>query len=141
MASLKLQMSWQKSQAVLKINDQLIQVEVAKTDEEITKGLSGRGKLEENQGMLFVFNKAGNYPFWMKEMKFSLDAVFMNGQKVVDLAENIPFPKNNEQPQAFGAKVDFDKVLEVNSRTVKRLNIKIGDKIEILNQVQNDGGK
>ena len=130
LVGIKWQILNQKTEAILRINNQPIKVELAKTDEEITNGLSGREKLEENSGMLFIFNKAGNYPFWMKEMKFSLDAIFVNGQKVVDLVENIPFPKNNEQPQAFGVKADFDKVLEVNSGTIKRLNIKIGDKVE-----------
>ena len=130
LASLKLQISWQKSQTVLTINNQLIQVEVAKTDEEITNGLSGREKLEENKGMLFVFAKTGKYQFWMKEMRFDLDAIFINGETIVDIVENISAPKNNEQPQVFQAKIDFDKVLEVNNGTIKRLNIKIGDEVK-----------
>lgn len=134
LVGIKWQILNQKAETVLTINNQPIKVELAKTSEEIARGLSGREKLDENSGMLFVFNKSGNYPFWMKEMKFNLDAVFVNGQEVVDLAENIPFPQNNKEPQTFLSKVDFDQVLEVNSGMIKRLNIKIGDKIEILDK-------
>lgn len=115
------------STAKLTINNQTLKVELAQTEREITAGLGGREGLAENQGMLFVFAKPGNYQFWMKGMKFSLDAVFIKGEKVVHLVENIPYPKNGEQPRTFGAKEEFDKVLEMNSGMIRKIGIKVGD--------------
>lgn len=59
------------------INDQKILVEVVDTWPAIYKGLSGRESLAENQGMLFVFPKLDIYEFWMKDMKFPLDIIWI----------------------------------------------------------------
>lgn len=113
------------------INQQTIYLEVVKNAAERTKGLSGRETMEKNQGMLFIFDEPGNYQFWMKEMKFSLDVVFIRGNQIVDIIENVPFPKEQEQPQVMVANERFEKVLELNSGIVKILKIKIGDPVKI----------
>ena len=115
----------------LMVNNQTLNVELAQTEKEITQGLSGKSGIAENQGMLFVFDKPGNYQFWMKKMNFNLDAVFIKDNKIVDLVENIPYPKKGEEPQTFGAKEEFDKVLEINSGTIRKMGIKIGDTVGI----------
>ena len=56
----------------IKIGDEVINVELALTNEERTQGLSGRGNLEKNEGMLFIFDVPGEYYFWMKDMNFQL---------------------------------------------------------------------
>jgi len=130
------------NQPRLLINGQTIWVEVAQTPQELAHGLSGRGKMDENHGMLFIFDKPGRYSFWMKEMKFNLDFVFIssekneqgefiNGEIVVDTVENVPYPKNGGQPQVIVAKQDFDKVLEINSGDIKKLKIKVGDSLSL----------
>lgn len=113
------------------INGQTILAEIADTPEKIVQGLSGREKLPENSGMLFVFKQTGEYTFWMKEMRFALDFLFINGDTVVDLAENIPPPAGGpgQEPKIINAAQPFDKVLEINAGQIKKLNIKIGDKI------------
>ncbi len=112
------------------INSQKIYVEIADSSEEKKQGLSGRESLAENKGMLFIYPEPGNYSFWMKEMRFNLDFVFINDQKVVDLKENIPFSKEGEEPQTIRAEAEFDKVLEVNQGTIKEMNIKVGDEVD-----------
>lgn len=118
-----------RSQNYLKINSQVFLVEVAKTQEERNQGLSGREPLGENQGMLFIFERQGFYLFWMKGMKFDLDFIFIKGDLVVDLAENIIHPKENQVPQGVNAEQSFDKVLEVNAGLIKKYNLAIGDKV------------
>ncbi len=123
----------------IKINNQAIFVEVANTSETKAQGLSDRKSLNSGRGMLFIFDRPGNYTFWMNRMKFNLDFVFISSEKnergefingkVVDLVENVPFPKQGEEPQVVVSKDIFDKVLEVNQGMIKKLNIKIGDKI------------
>src|SRR5476651_1827173 len=58
-------------------------VEVATTSAQQQQGLSGRASLPKNQGMLFIFQTANRYPFWMKDMKFNLDMIFINNNKIV----------------------------------------------------------
>lgn len=111
------------------INKQTIFVELAWTGGERRQGLSGRESLAEDRGMLFIFSAPAVYPFWMNQMKFGLDFVFINGQEVVDLAENIPYPKEGEQPQSVIAKHGSDRVLEINAGMVQKWKIKIGDKV------------
>lgn len=60
--------------------------EVVDTDEGRERGLSGREKMGDGDGMLFVFPKRGLYPFWMKDMSFDLDIVWLDGETVVDVA-------------------------------------------------------
>ena len=111
------------------IGNQRVWVEVAKSSQEARVGLSGRSSLGKDWGMLFLFPQEGRYPFWMNGMKFNLDFVFIMGEEVVDLAENIPFPKEGEQPQIVVAQKGFDRVLEINAGMIQKWKIKLGDKI------------
>ena len=73
--------------AVVTLNDTVkIQVEVANTDSERVKGLSGRQKLAEGEGMLFDFSDSPGtlFPiFWMKDMNFPIDIIWISGDKVI----------------------------------------------------------
>jgi uncharacterized membrane protein (UPF0127 family) len=111
------------------INNHKIFVEIADTPSKTSQGLSDREFLASNQGMLFIFPQPRTHPFWMKRMKFNLDFVFIKGDTVVDLVENIPYPQQGKSPQTVMAKKSFDRVLEVNAGTIKKLNIKTGDQI------------
>ncbi|MBN1262924.1 MAG: DUF192 domain-containing protein [Candidatus Pacebacteria bacterium] len=118
----------QDSQFIM-INGQKIFVEIADTPEKIGQGLSNRESMPENQGMLFIFKQSAVRPFWMKEMKFDLDFVFIKDKKVIDLATDIPRPADNRLPTVIIAKADFDQALEVNSGTIKKLGIEIGQEV------------
>lgn len=67
-------------------------VELAVTEAEKSQGLSGRSNLEKNRGMLFVFVSAEQQSFWMKDMKFALDMVWVADNKVVGVERNVPMP-------------------------------------------------
>jgi hypothetical protein len=115
----------------IKVNNHSIAVEVADTDRLRTKGLSERNSLPQNQGMLFIFPAAGLYNFWMKGMHFPLDFVWIKDDTVVDLTENVLNPKDqtHDPTEFYNPKFAVNKVLEINAGEVKKLNIKIGDKI------------
>jgi uncharacterized protein len=53
-------------------------VDLALSPDQQSRGLSGREKMSENQGMLFVMQSPGRYGFWMKEMKFPLDIFWLD---------------------------------------------------------------
>src|SRR5258708_37457165 len=69
--------------AKVTIDNQIFSVEVATTSAQQQQGLSGRNSLPKDQGMLFVFKTAYRYPFWMHNMKFPLDIIFMRDNKIV----------------------------------------------------------
>lgn len=124
----------QKKSADLEINSAVIKVEVADTASKRSKGLGGRQTLGENEGMLFIFDRADKYVFWMKGLSFPLDFVWIKDTKVLDIVENIS-PQTQGQDDAslpvYSSNEPVDKVLELNAGTVKRLNIKVGDTIKI----------
>lgn len=118
----------------LQINNSALKVEVADTAKKRSKGLGGRENIASDEGMLFVFDKADRYPFWMKGLKFPLDFVWIKDNTVVDFLENVPPPAANQKESAlpiYSAKVEINKVLEINAGLVQRLNIKIGDTIKL----------
>ena len=114
----------------MEIGKAVVKVKVRDTMEGRNKGLSGVEKLEENEGMLFVFPVTVKYSFWMKEMKFDLDVLWIKDDKVVEITEGVKAPKNGESPVRFKSEVMVNKVLEVNSGFVKKNGIKAGDGVE-----------
>ncbi len=113
----------------LKVANTKIFVEVKKTPKERQKGLSGRKNLPENQGMLFVFEKPGYYAFWMKDMNFALDFIWIKDNKIVEITKNVK-PEDYQPPKTLIPQNEVDMVLEVNAGFVKKNNIKVGDIIE-----------
>jgi uncharacterized protein len=112
------------------INGHIINIEVVDTESKKTEGLSNRNILCPECGMLFIFDKPGNYGFWMKDMNFPLDFVFINNNRVIDLKQNI---SPETYPSTITASSAFDKVLEVNSGYVSKYNLKIGQSISLTN--------
>jgi hypothetical protein len=104
-----------------------IPVEVAKTDEERAKGLSGRISLEANKGMLFVFSEPGNYSFWMPDMNFPIDIIWITNGKVVGIENNVSNEFDPQNPRFYLPPQPVKYVLEVNAGFAEARGIKIGD--------------
>lgn len=105
-------------------------VEEAKTPSAWQQGLSGRKSMPVNQGMLFIFPKATYQQFWMKQMLFPLDMLFMNNNKIVTIYENVPIPPTNANLSSlpiYSSTAPANYVLELNAGTTKKDNIKVGD--------------
>lgn len=80
---------WNFSEGSLRIGQQRIDVAIADTREEKQKGLSGCEELSGNTGMLFTFEPAGVPSFWMKDTIIPLDIVWIKGDEVLGIVENI----------------------------------------------------
>lgn len=127
------------SGAVLKIVDvssgnlkASVNIEISDTKEKRSKGLGDRENLEAESGMLFVFVKKDVYRFWMKGMKFPLDFVWIEGDKIVDLLAGVLPPETGQTDDTLpllAPIAPIDKVLEVNANYIRDHNIAIGDKI------------
>lgn len=114
------------------------EIEVYVADNLMTRerGLSGHEPLGENQGMLFLFGYPSAQSFWMKDMKFPLDIVFIRDHKIVEIAENLPAPANMFDIASVTSANLIDSALEVNAGTAKRLGWQPGD--EVLWEINKD---
>lgn len=122
----------------LQAGTQKIFVQVVTTPQEMQQGLSGREKLGDNQGMLFNFGAgAGVTPqFWMKDMKFNLDLIWIKNNKIVSITKNAPKPEpgaKDSQLAVYSSPAPVDAVLEVNAGWTDRNAVKIGDGARVEN--------
>lgn len=108
-------------------------VELATTTIQQALGLSGRESLGANDGMLFVFSGPGVQNFWMKDMNFPLDMIWISGNAVAGFAQDAaPQPGDPLwKLKIYASPYNVDKVLEVVAGTVAKYNIKVGDTVTI----------
>ena len=72
-------------------DDLCLGVEVVSSSQDISRGLMYREGLDEGMGMLFVFGSEGRHGFWMKNMKFSIDMMWISGDgRVVHVEHSVP---------------------------------------------------
>lgn len=112
-------------------NGVIVQLEIANTPEKRERGLSGRASLEEGRGMIFLFDRPGRHGFWMKEMKFALDFIWMNGERVVELTADVPPPGEGESPVRINPIAEVDRVIEVPAGFNARQGLKKGDRLSL----------
>lgn len=89
-------------------------VSVVDTPEARTRGLSGSEPLAEDEGMLFIFDRDGRYPIWMKEMRFSLDIIWINRFGKIVHVEREVHP--DTYPRAFASNQPARYVLEIPAK-------------------------
>jgi uncharacterized membrane protein (UPF0127 family) len=117
----------QLTKTLVKINDVEIKVEIANTPEERMQGLGGRESLDEDEGMLFVFENSNNWGFWMKDMQFALDIIWINENfEIVHIEQNI-LPETF--PAIYTSPIPAKYVLEVNDGFIDKHAIKIGSSV------------
>ena len=114
-------------QAVLRINNSTYYLRISKSTKELTRGLSGVSSMPDNQGMLFVFPNPEKTCFWMKEMNFNLDIIWLNNLKKVDYFQKNLSPLT--YPKLYCPPLNSRYVLEMNSGFVNKQHIHIGDKL------------
>lgn len=121
------------SQVIVSVGGARFQAEVAATPQQRAQGLAERPSLAPGAGMLFVFEGAGTYQFWMGGMKFPLDFVWVGADcTVVDLTENAPPPQPGQSPgdlPRYSPDQPVQYVLEVNAGEVASTGIQTGDAV------------
>ncbi|MBI2036985.1 MAG: DUF192 domain-containing protein [Candidatus Liptonbacteria bacterium] len=115
------------------VGERTFYVEIADTDEERTRGLAFRDKLESD-GMLFLFETPGPYGFWMKDVRFPLDIIFIREGRVFSLERGVPVLQGNENPQTYypAGYAEVTQVLELPAFSVDRYNIRLGTPVQII---------
>ncbi|HTK33507.1 MAG TPA: DUF192 domain-containing protein [Candidatus Paceibacterota bacterium] len=105
-----------------------VKVLVANTDASREQGLSGQTSLPNGAGMLFVFDTPGKYGFWMKDMNFPLDLIWIDANnKIVGVTKNaLP----SSYPFVFMPPKDIVYVLEMNTGSVAQFGLTTGTAVK-----------
>lgn len=106
---------------------QIIKVRIADDNQERELGLSYFKHLPQDEGMLFLFEKPGVYPFWMKGMKFPLDIIWL--KKLENNTYEIVFVARNVSPESYPQSINpyraSDAVLEINNGLAAVYNLDV----------------
>ena len=117
-----------------------IPVEIANTASKRQIGLGATDKLKTGQGMLFIFSKKDVMEaFWMKNMKFDIDIIWINDGKVSQIDQFVPAPEPDVADSDLPLYRPFqavDYVLEVNAGFVKKNDISVGDSVDMVYSIE-----
>ena len=119
---------------VITVGDKKVNVQIAKTNEERSKGLSGTKSLKDDSGMLFIFSAKSSPLFWMKDMLIPLDMIWITDGKIVKIEKNVPVPAPNTPDNAlktYSAGQPVDHILEVNAGYSDKNNINVGESVDL----------
>ena len=122
---------------MIKLDNVVLNVEVADTDATRTRGLMFRSELPYDKGMIFVFDDERVIPMWMLNMQFSLDVIWFDGKgNVVHIEKNASPCKSALETMACTYKNAEGKnakyVLEVTSGFVDKFGITENSKLQII---------
>ena len=116
-----------RKSAKVVIDGRSFSAELVVTPAEQQRGLGGRDNLCQDCAMLFKFEKKGDYAFWMKDMRFDLDILWIADGKIVYIAKNVSYEALN----TIDPKIAADDVLEANAGLADRYGFKTGDAVGI----------
>jgi uncharacterized protein len=121
------------SSTTVTIKDRIFIVDIVDDQASRQQGLSGRDFLAANQGMLFIFPDQQKRSFWMKDMNFSIDIVWLQGDVVIGWETDlpVPLPQLTVEPPIYESPEPVNQVLELPAGTLKDLDIQLGDMINI----------
>lgn len=104
-----------------------LEVELAITSEEHARGLSSRDGLAEDKAMLFVFDRPSRYYFWMKDMNFSIDMIWIDeDMNVVYIKSSVD---HTDYLATYGPAENSLYVLETVAGFADKYKLEVGDKI------------
>lgn len=108
----------------IQIGGEVFKLEIAETEEARSLGLGTRDSLCERCAMLFVFEKPEKHAFWMKDMRFPLDIVWLFENRVVHIERNVPA----DSREILRPEASADRVLEFNAGAAK--DLETGERVQ-----------
>lgn len=117
--------------AHITIKDTTITAEVCASISKRQKGLSGHTPLTDTTGMLFIFAQPQKEMFWMKDMTFPIDIIWISNNVVVDVTKNLPIPTSTLAIPTASPSTPASMVLEVSAGMIEKLGISVGDAVRI----------
>lgn len=115
------------------LGDRSLTVEAVSSPQSITQGLSGREAIGSD-GMLFFLPRTEVPRFWMKDMKFALDLIWIRDGVVVEVAEQVPYPDPQAQDSdlpIYSPQVPANVVLEVPAGKVAAWGVRPGARLQV----------
>lgn len=113
----------------VELKGQTIRVSIVDTEDARRQGLSGRAGLDPDEGMLFIFPEDGIHGFWMKDMHFSIDILWLSADgSIVYMAQNV---SPDTYPQNFGPDTPTRYVLELAAGYAETHGVDIGDIVRL----------
>lgn len=120
------------TKSTVTLKDLSLAVELAQTPKQWEHGLSDRDGLDNSDGMLFIFPQYHVPVFWMKDMRFPIDIIWISGNKVVDITPSAPVETSDTLP-TYSPHSAVNMVLETAAGWAKDHDIAIGDTLVIEN--------
>lgn len=117
------------------VGEHTIAVALADDAAERHQGLSGCNSMPADKGMYFVFQEPNSTAFWMKDMHFPLDIIWIADGKVTGVVENAPAPSPDVDlktlPQ-YASPGSVDAVLELNAGKAKEYGLERGTPVDLV---------
>lgn len=121
-----------KKTARICFKDNCFEVELALTSKQKEKGLMFRKDLSRDKGMLFVYNNEIISSFWMKNVNFPLDIIWISENKEVVFISKNTLPCLTENCPSIKPTEKAKYVLEIKGGISEEIGLKVGDKLEII---------
>ena len=107
-------------------------LDIARTQSQQEKGLAIYNSLPKNKGMLFPFPKPDYYAFWMKDMKFPIDIIYIRQSRIVTIFSDVLNPASPSAPlPILRPNAPSDTVLEINAGLSNKYGFKKGDFVQL----------
>ncbi|MFT7327866.1 MAG: uncharacterized membrane protein (UPF0127 family) [Crocinitomicaceae bacterium] len=116
-----------RNDLLVMIGGEVLETQISDRPDERRVGLSNHTSLGKNEAMLFVFDTPGPHSFWMKNMDFPIDIIWLDSNKEIIYIEEDVSPET--YPKSFFPNKNATYVLEVVSGFSKKNNIQIGNKL------------
>jgi len=117
-------------EASVTINGEILEVEIADEPDERSRGLMFRDSLANDTGMLFLFDREGFNSFWMMNVNFNLDIIWINSNGIVVHMER-DLPSCYMNCPSYAPREAASYVLEINSGVANELDLLVGSFVDI----------
>ncbi len=112
------------------IQGKVLELEVARTPEQISSGLMFREELPADRGMLFIYEPARAVRFWMRNVFLPLDMIFLREGEIIHIARSVP-PCRGMVCPAYGPDAPVDRVIELRGGRAEELGLAVGDPMRV----------
>jgi uncharacterized membrane protein (UPF0127 family) len=119
---------WYAPLVPLTLGDQSLEASIADTDSERERGLSDTPYLPTGVVKLFVFDTPGPWSFWMKDMNYPIDIIWLDENKTIIYIEPSLTPET--YPQSFTSTTPAKYVIETPAGFTESAHIIVGSKGE-----------
>ena len=102
-----------------------LKLTVSRTEAERELGLGVRGSLPADEGMIFVFDTPGLYKFWMKDMHFPIDMIWLDQNFKITYI--VPRVATSTFPEEFTSDTPSLYVLETSAGYAEANHLSVGE--------------